>query len=333
VAALLVLVHHLSEEARHFLPAGALTDKLVLFGACGVDVFFVLSGFVIHFATSRAVAGNKAAGTPWGFLIRRIARVVPLYWVMTFIVLAMWATGKFYKSQSWGISGVFSSLLFIPTEDMVIRAGWTLNYEMYFYALYTVSLLFLPRRAALTVGCAVIVMLLGVNGTSPWPYAINALGNPIVMEFIFGMLLAEAHMRKLFNPTGWLVRVGLVSGGLLMSLSTFVFPGNGTSGLSVDCRWFAWGVPAAMLVTYAIYRECENKALLFLGDASYALYLTHGIVMTAVAAILKSNLLQAVPISLIMLVAAMAHLYIEKPLGRLTGRWIVSNHRAFPSMD
>ena len=110
------------------------------FGAAGVDIFFVVSGFIM------VVTTMKRDMAPGEFLLHRIARIVPVYWVVTILLFAI----VMYGFKPVGImrmqpDWLAKSLLFIPFDrdgrvEPIISVGWTLNYEMFFYLLFALGL-------------------------------------------------------------------------------------------------------------------------------------------------------------------------------------------------
>lgn len=115
------------------------------FGGFGVDIFFVLSGFVMCYITDSGESGKE-------FFLRRIARIVPLYWALTLITFVIaWLKPTLFNSTTADLGNLFKSLLFIPyvkengSISPIIPVGWTLNYEVYFYLLISAGTIFLKE--------------------------------------------------------------------------------------------------------------------------------------------------------------------------------------------
>lgn len=125
-----------------------------VFGTSGVDLFFVISGFIVVVTT----AGVDTK--PFDFWRRRIVRVVPLYWLLTLLMVtvALIAPGLF-KTLKVAPETVLQSLLFIPHFSQsfsgvvwpLLVPGWTLNFEMFFYALFGLALILPPRYRLLVL--------------------------------------------------------------------------------------------------------------------------------------------------------------------------------------
>lgn len=137
LAALAVVVVHAADGAaansgnRHF-------GEVASIGAAGVDVFFVISGFIMYVtACSRPI-------TPQRFLLDRFSRIVPLYWVATFLLMAVLVVGK---APIPDIRYLLASLALVPVDPLpYLGVGWTLVYEMFFYALLAAALIWRPRH-------------------------------------------------------------------------------------------------------------------------------------------------------------------------------------------
>jgi exopolysaccharide production protein ExoZ len=267
VAALTVVWVH----ARFVIPG--IADQLgePYLGGSGVDLFFVISGFIMVVTTARDDL------TPQKFFMLRVIRVVPLYWVATLALIAWEAGGGFAPFE---ISSIAKSLLFIPFSWLgdakglwpILANGWTLNYEMFFYALFALSLA-APRRVrfpalGLTLGSLVVIGR--VFGPFASPLA-SFYSSPLLLEFAAGMILAHGWLRD-----GW-------RSGLPLSLFLIVF-GFYCMG-SLHSRSMIMG--GAFLVVSGCLnpRICaiQNRPLLELGNASYSIYLIHQFVLEALA--------------------------------------------------
>jgi len=278
-AALVVVVSHVQHEAHQGLEHIVdRADRPRWFdGAVGVDVFFVISGLIM------VLSSQKLHG-PAGmveFVKRRLTRIVPLYWIFTLLmVLAFTLTPSSLAHHEGGLWQLVSSLLFIPVRDSmggiqpVLALGWTLNYEMLFYAIFALTLL-VPKSYSLGTVVAVILALtlIGLvvprNGWAPLVFWTD----PIMIEFVLGILLAQAVLRGcVINfPTGLLLIVVAI---LLLSVTSRMLL------LNTPWRWLVAGSPALLIVAAAALGPQAgdrplSRLFRFLGDSSYALYLSH----------------------------------------------------------
>jgi exopolysaccharide production protein ExoZ len=260
IAALMVVAHH----ARHYFPQGDAWSGL---GSRGVDIFFVISGFIMAHSTRGYRADGDRSAQAYEFLLKRVIRVVPLYW------LALLWTGK-----STLVSGaqppldVLRDFLFVPHFHRVytdaifpyLVPGWTINYEMFFYAIFALSLLLGARR----FGFVTIVLLALVGlGFLDWTSAPAIFyTSSVLLEFLLGVFvyfLTRSSRRVLSRP---LLGAIAAAAAVLLSLDN-----------PDPVRGFADGPFAAVIVWVAVQWPWKASIdwLRSLGDASYSIYLFH----------------------------------------------------------
>jgi exopolysaccharide production protein ExoZ len=307
VATCLVLVHHVLEESQPLF-GGLIPAPIALIGASGVDLFFAISGFIM-FYTNQDSFGKEGAAAD--FFFRRVVRIVPLYWLCTLVVVATHAVGLL-ASQHITVLSLLSSLFFLPNSHIVHGVGWTLNYEMYFYAVFAIWLVFGTSRSGIFGILASIPLIMMVSWSLPSTTASRFLGNPIALEFCFGFALGVAFTR------GWISagisRMALLVGCAGLVLGTCVGSTDGTAGLAAQVRFLFWGLPATAILMSALsvgsVKNRLGKVILTLGNASYSIYLTHPFVMTTYAVILKKYSTLGMPRPVLMLVPVLASLAI-----------------------
>lgn len=242
-----------------------------LYGEIGVDIFFVISGFVIATVTHELPTGFASARS---FIAARLARVVPLYWVLTalFIALVVFAP-QALVNVPLSVGHTIASLLFIPAFNHAgkiepdLYVGWTLQYEMWFYLIFAVALCFLRRRI---LGVGLFLVATCLLNRLPVPGAAFATyTNPLVLEFVFGCGLGWWYaMGRRIHPVAGIAALAIALGSheLLRPV------------LTEANRFWVFGLPALALVALclSIERRVRWGALSqTIGDASYSLYLTH----------------------------------------------------------
>lgn len=286
-AALSVAMLHAQHDA-HAVAArlGAAFEPGDLFPwAAGVDVFFVISGFIMVYASRDLFAGPDGTRI---FLVRRIARVVPLYWAVTTLYGAVaLAAPALLNGEALSPSLVLASYLFIPVArpdglvQPIYSLGWTLNYEMEFYAVFAFAIAWPRRRAIVVLILALVALVATGRLLAPLPAPLGFWTDPIILEFGFGAMLGLCRLEG--ARMGPLFRIGLAGAGLVVLALDLLR----TGGLVVP-RVLAYGGPAAMLVAAAAFedggaRSAGRLARLgaALGDASYGLYLVHPFVIRA----------------------------------------------------
>ena len=263
------------------------------FGAFGVDLFFVLSGFVM----AMLVAHGASPGV---FMLRRMARIVPLYWLTTLAVVLVGAVQPAWLASAVrGVADVLHSLLFIPySRDNgvlapVLGVGWTLNYEMFFYALIAACLWVQARHA--TKWVVVTLLILFVIGLLAPASSVIAsfFGSSHVLEFALGMACY-----RLFSG-GWhaVLPLWLAGGGLVGAYALMAAAQAHGSTLPPV---LLYGLPAMLMLLAALRFEpalqrvrlnMVVRGAVALGDASYAIYLVHFFVTEAVRIVLAPRLL------------------------------------------
>jgi exopolysaccharide production protein ExoZ len=287
-------------------------------GAAGVDLFFVISGFIMW------VVSDARSLKPSEFMARRITRIVPLYWAVTLgtVFMAAGIPGAFPNIRLT-VSQVISSIFFVPHRDAtghiypVIVPGWSLNYEMFFYVIFATGLMLPPRlrlRFVATTLLAFVAAGRAITFDSPvW----LTYTSPLLLEFLAGVLLGAAHTSRVRLPP-W---VSL----LLIVVGLAGFAATTALGSELDAwRAVRWGVPAASIVMGAVFYE-RSVAIVhwrlprLIGDASYSLYLVHGFAISFVFrsfGMLHLPLQVKIGASVIAGVAAgiITYLTVERPL-------------------
>ena len=294
IAATAVIFSHALGRANRTFPElqGAVEipfPNMAVFGHFGVDLFFVISGFVMIYVHSDMYG---QIGAPYNFLRKRVKRVVPIYWLLTAIAVLLLLGRPDVFSYRSGIEWdwVIASFLFIPWETSygldspVLGVGWTLNYEMYFYFLFAVSLFFSRR-----VGLLAMMIFLVISAVIGFYLKIDEplvemLVSPLLLEFVCGCLLAVAFLKtqgKVFRHGKFLAACGAV----ILGVSFFRMPDS-----HLD-RLIWWGGPSALLLAGFLGMEWSKSrgisAVARLGDASYSAYLIQVFSLPAIAMVFK----------------------------------------------
>ncbi len=310
IAALLVVLQH----AGAMLPGGPNRIEAFDSGHVGVSIFFVISGFVMHHAARRERAGE--------FIRRRLVRIVPLYWVMTTVLLAIYLAG--YRpevTKAALFTSYVLSLGFIPHPAVIgphvtplLVTGWTLDREMLFYALFAIGLL-VGRPAAFSAAALVVLALVGKSDLLTGPIAI-VWTDPKLVQFAAGLGIGWLFTRAYPATLAALLPVGAVLSVLWAS---------GSTGVTGSVLITAAG--AAMIVAGALALEprlvSPSRLLMLIGAASYAIYLSHTILMIglmpALGPLADTGLAGftaaiAIGVALSTAVGIALHVVLEKPL-------------------
>lgn len=317
----------------------------------GVDLFFVISGFVIFLitgkrapsSTSSPQSGYKNAKQ---FLLARVIRLAPTYYIFTTLIVAtLLITPDSLNSAQLEIEQIINSYLFIPSMRHdgqiipVLSVGWTLNYEMFFYTLFGLALLITRKNtASLVAGTLIVLVALGIL-LSPASAIGKFWSSPILLEFLAGMLIAKIYLssskwrQKL--PLWPAILVFILGVGMLLTIPVWlwsIIP----SSLPIH-RIFYFGIPACLIVislTILISDQTDKRfpdLLVSLGSSSYMLYLSHRFVLRLFSFLWLGLMSLGAPVSVIssgstafvalfvtasgcVLLAHMGHMYAEKPL-------------------
>lgn len=285
-------------------------------GEAGVDVFFIISGFIMW-----SVGASQTS--PLAFLRDRIVRVAPTYWIATALMVAGGAAGLF-PHVTIEPGRIARSLLFVPYVGdgghmwpMLVQ-GWTLNYEMMFYALFA-GLIAFPARFRLWSLLGALSLLALIGQIVPPRYPMLAFyTDPILLEFALGALLGH-HLMHHALPRQVAVAM------LLLGIGGFVIDGL---GMVHTARIVRLGLPAALIVAGTIGLEKSGlrfraKPLIFLGDASYSVYLFHTFALSVAWRFLRAAPGLAGPLLATVCgvgAGGIAYLLLEKPVARLLRR-------------
>jgi peptidoglycan/LPS O-acetylase OafA/YrhL len=329
LAAAMVLLSHVQHQAdkMSFASQWNYSSWNGIYLAGGVDIFFVISGFIMYTISSTEFG---RAGAVTKFFKRRLVRIAPPYWIFTVAMIV--ATVIFASHISHPIllpDNVVASFLFIPYLNAyggaypVLMLGWTLNYEFFFYVVFGLAL-FLPRRAGLgmvfvVIGAFAITGFLELFSTQPMMF----WSNPIILEFLLGILLAMARERG--------VRISAAAGVALIVLGFVAMYALKSAGIATHfwaARILWMGLPALCICAAGVLVEQNPKpqglrrGLVFLGDSSYALYLSHPFALNLVAVMWNKLGLSnpyfyvALSCAFSLLVGALVHVWLERPLTR-----------------
>jgi len=259
-AALAVVVFHAAERTGgHFA-----------IGAAGVDVFFVISGFIMW------VISDRRPVTPQRFLLDRLKRIAPSYWLVTGIMVAGAIAGLFPNLQL-SAGHLLGSLFFVPVRSPstgeiwpVLVQGWTLNFEMFFYVLFA-GALFLPRAWRLLFLTVVFGLFFAAGLIwDPQSAALATYTRPIILEFLGGVFIAELWLRRKVAGTS----LGLACVGAALCGFAAIYL------MGAEFDEFICGPLAMALVFGMVSLETGGSigrvpVLTYLGDASYSIYLWH----------------------------------------------------------
>lgn len=291
MAATGVVVHHAYRNVD--------VNSAARIGAAGVDLFFVISGFIMA-----TVAANR---TPARFLSDRVWRIFPLWWVAVVPWLIISRPSWQVVLTSVSLWPVYGSSFYTP----ILLQGWTLSFEMLFYAGFAVALW---KHALVPLGIFVACFVAGFFTSLG---LVNYFGSPLILEFLAGVAIASLPLDRRVGAAAVLLALAW----LAVAPEGLYSNAFGTGGAE---RVMCWGVPSALLVygLRAFEPVFEKRCFalpVLIGDASYAIYLSHRYVVDSVP------WLPAIILSLCIGVAF--YVFVDKPIVE-TRRWLVGRRRS-----
>lgn len=343
IAAIAVMFAHLYGIEARTNEAGPLLSPLVLAGMSGVDLFFVISGFVMVWVSGDLERGPR---TSLSFFYARVTRIYPTWWLFAgvfaayfYITLGVpWDPEQLAKTGASGPEHLFKSAFLLPQPNLpVLQLGWTLVHEMYFYVVFA-GLLLLPRAwrlPAMLVWAGIIIasMLIGratFHGLTP----VSLVLHPMTLEFLMGAgigFLVRARITSLALPA---LLIGL-AGAFYAIINVDITSLAPTFPIQ---RMLFFGIPAALIVYGLVALETRSEFgkrvpgfLVRIGDWSYSLYLGHLIVIAAVARLydamlghdsvaVQAGYLIVASLTAIAVAGLTYHLF-ERPSMRFLRRW------------
>jgi len=324
IAALLVVLSHIAW--KNIQAGGDTMHWWHEAGTFGVDIFFIISGFIMVYITQNMHQKPHAIQT---FIKKRFIRIIPLYWFYTLIALSIFLLIPEQVNSAGGDTQILKSFFLLPlssSQNYLVGVGWTLHYEFIFYILFAFGLLLTRRYGNILVASIILfsvfyasfISMVGMN------YIAYSFLNDIFFEFALGMLL--------FHIINHLKQFNLFLSLLLIIIGIFQFYYLHTGGTFTGIHHIDTGM-SAFLISFGIITleyfliKKEIKILSKLGEISYSLYLVHPFVLVAVVIInkkLEHIIPQGQEILIVIMFASsilggyLSHKYIEKNLIKIT---------------
>lgn len=324
LAAILVVLLHISIKGGQY-GNGALNGFLI--GGSGVDLFFIISGYIMCFST---FGRNLTFGQ---FMRHRIKRILPLYWLTTTIALVIFFYNPEVINTSGGETSIWASYTLFPNGTRFLNSnGWTLSFEFLFYIIFGL-LIYKGTFRAVLVSSVILLLMVAVGlffSISGYPFWFAT--NNLYLEFIYGMGCFYVFNKKLIKPnaiTG--ILLCFVGVSLLVTEAVLKIPNQENN------RGWLWGIP--MLFVFAGFLCLEGfikasasglkKLFLAAGNSSYSLYLFHPFTLSGAALLLKRLNLASDPylftivlFTVTVVAGYLVYLYVEKPLVAVTRKFL-----------
>ncbi len=314
MAVLLLVFYHIRVMEIKFAQFDTVLPDFLMIGMAGVDLFFVISGFIMVVVTRGAF---QCKGAIKNFMFNRVTRIFPLYWFYSSLILCVYLIQPTMVNSTQGNQvNIISSFLLLPQDLLpLINVGWTLIHEMYFYFIFA-FLLLLPREKLLSSliiwgGCVVVANnFIGQSGNSFF----DVYTHPFTLEFISGCLIAMiCSNRPLFGQAKLFTALAFMSW-----LLSYYFVHEYCNDVSPKgwTRILVCGVPAMLTVYTALLLEVKNKKIMpgwlcRIGDASYSIYLSHVIVLSVVGRIWFTFATEGITDNIVMIIVMISAVLIS----------------------
>ncbi len=315
LAALLVVLHHIAFKEKVYNTYGL--DWLHI-GASGVDLFFIISGFIMCHAThNKEISFGK-------FIYLRFERILPLYWLFTTLALIVFIFYPKVVNSSGGHTSIISSYFLIPTNDKyLVQNGWTLSYEFYYYMIFSAFIWLSKNRVVRYSG--VVLTLCGLS-----TIGLFYISHNILIKFVFSSWLYEFAMGVfsfyIFMKYKTSKKIGLIL--ICIGVSLLGYKNYHMDLLSSMPGAVSVGLPMWLIFHGFLSQEewlkkrtsILLKAGILLGYSSYSLYLVHPFILSPAAMVLtKMHLNTPYVFTLGLLIPAVisgvvVYMYIEKPM-------------------
>lgn len=326
IAAYWVLFTHVLQRL-HIQPFG-----YSLSGQWGVDIFFILSGFIIFFTTKD--------GSDWLFFLKkRILRIYPLYLIC---LSAYYLFSHFSDGLDLSLMGWLQNIMMMPFMDsigyhsLVVGQAWSTCYELYFYAVLCILLMFKIRKIVI-LPVLVFLMFIGmlfshvgaVTSFGFGRYLVSLIGARHIIMFCIGIFLALCYKNN-----AYICRKARIVGEKIVNFScepaVFVI----VTILYLICIFSRYNFLLSLIVSstvFALYllggSICErsgrlNKVLVYLGDISFSVYLVHALIIRGLFALGcdKFTFLLCATLVVTTIISSITYHYIERPFMKLAKR-------------
>ena len=297
IAALSVVYVHCTISKDYYFPAT---------GLFGVDIFFIISGFIIAFVVTRDV--NQ-------FMIKRVFRIYPMYLLATLgSAFVLIVAPNIFNTMTITWAGFIKSLFFIPDPEKgspILGQGWTLRFEMFFYFAMYLSLLFVKNKKYSSYVCIafIVIFLSGFQIIKPNNYMLNYFNNGLLFEFVYGVLLFKCYeyVKAKKYKVNNVLKISMSMLMAIIGYGSMVFF-DITHIHVTGLRHIDYGIPSLLLAAALLTLENNIKdtkvmrGVVKIGEASFVMYLVHYHIVIFFSRCIFNNIISAKNIFIIELV-------------------------------
>lgn len=340
IASIVVLIGH----ACLLQPGLGLDRFASIFGvtaSTGVDLFFVISGFIITTVAMKSgknsVQSNGTAA--WNFGIKRLTRIYPVYWIVFGLTCLMGPIVQ-YSPDFVVRMPIVQQALLLTHVNSHIMAAWSLCFEIYFYSIVVAAIFVSPRY----VGRVLTFWAVSIIAIIAYDYYIGKHGwiglvpmSPLILEFIFGMMVAYLIKRRV---TSFAVAAGII-GIVTLMVGMEIMRLKGWYALNPWWRTFYTGIPSTLIIYSVVAMEYRgiwtfSRFWVSLGDASYSIYIWHQFIFYSLLKVfVLAGLVGRVPGVVLIagwiipafFIGTISYKYIEIPLQKKLNEWMLIRRR------
>ncbi|WP_214350562.1 acyltransferase family protein [Pseudomonas congelans] len=282
VAVLGVVLFHMMSVESKFSGGDILLPPWLDFFQLGVDLFFVISGFVMVIVSRGRF---QSAPEAQRFLFNRVSRIYPTYWLYFFITLAVYLLQPGMVNSGHGSSNLIMSFLLLPNDKvLLVMVAWSLLFELWFYVVFSGFLLFRERNLPFLLGAWSLIIVV-FNTLADWQDyspAVKIILHPYALEFVLGAALAlffyGRHSARVPTAAVW-----LLLGVALMAAVPLIGNYRLYESQGLLRMLMVGGTFGVLVVTLALLERRRQLLvpafLVAVGDMSYTIYLSHLLVL------------------------------------------------------
>ncbi len=327
IAVLLVLFFHIMLMEKKWSTLNPLLSDFLVVGQSGVDLFFVISGFVMVTIT-RGRFQNPSAIAQYAY--NRLTRIYPTYWLYSLLLAIVYLFQPTLINPTLGNEVHFiSSFLLLPQDKLpLLMVGWTLVYEMYFYLVFA-SFMLAPQKHLLKLLLSWAVGIVLVHFFRPNPITRNMISStilltsPLCLEFIGGCLAAVMLHNGFFHWRRTCFALGVFC---LIVNSIWAWADHSITIINPVHRLLLFGLPYVAIIYGAVAMEMNDGRVFLsflrpIGDASYSIYLSHTIIINAVGWLWINSARGSIPILWLLLmltgsifIGLLSYRFLELPV-------------------
>ncbi|HEV7783319.1 MAG TPA: acyltransferase [Chitinophagaceae bacterium] len=333
LACVLVVLHHGGENTKIIFDIPFLFD-FFKFGYAALDIFFVLSGFIITYTSMPHIGEKENLGN---FLKRRFVRIYPIYWLIIsgFLVVQALVPAYYKTLYPLEFSTLLSTYLILPQHIMVNGVSWSLTYEIFFYLLFPMAFLIKSKKLLVVIlsvcTLSLLIFTLFFSANVEMGKVLFLVAFPMNIEFLMGVFAAILYTHI---PPKYSVHY-IITGLVLFCIGSALINYDLNMMRLLVNRIFYFGIPSMLIIMGVAVFESNGKTkkfpriLIDLGDASYSLYLLHLPVLVALLKIVQmKGITNAVLIQVLLVVFIIAICFgsilfykkVERPLVRRINR-------------